>query len=79
MKANLGVFSVGNGFFALLFQLKEDKEVIFRNDPYFFGSKGMNLNKWALDFNLVEGIPNAMPMSVKLPRLPLSFLCNDFL
>jgi hypothetical protein len=40
----------GRGFYAFLFETKEDKDLIFRNGPYFFGSRGMFLNRWTLDY-----------------------------
>jgi len=71
MKGNIKLYACGNGFLNFLFEIKEDKDVILKNKPYFFGSSGMYLNKWSLDFNPYEDILNANPVWVKLPRLPL--------
>lgn len=62
MKGNLAIFAVGNGFFSFLFKYKEDKEVIFRNGSYFFGSRGIYLNIWNLDVEPTKYIPNAIPV-----------------
>jgi hypothetical protein len=33
-------------FLAFLFEDKEDRDTIFRNIPYVFGTRGMYLNQW---------------------------------
>lgn len=45
--------------------------MIFRNGPYFMDSRGLYLNKWTSDFDLDLDIPNAVPVWVRLPHLPL--------
>lgn len=66
MKGEIPLSTVGNRFFVFLFEFKEDRDVVFRNMPYFFGSRGMYLNKWTLDFNPNEDIPTAIPIWVNL-------------
>ena len=61
----------GKGYFAFIFEKKEDRDLIFRNGPYFMGPIGMYLNKWDLSFNPEKDIPKAVPVWVKLPHLPL--------
>jgi hypothetical protein len=61
----------GKGFFAFLFENKEDRDLIFRNGPYFMGARGMYLNKWTPDFSPENDIPSAVPVWVHLPFLPL--------
>jgi hypothetical protein len=61
----------GKGFFAFLFEKKEDRDLIFRSDPYFMGARGMYLNKWTPDFSPENDIPSAVPVWVRLPFLPL--------
>ena len=61
----------GKGYFAFIFEKKEDRDLIFRNGPYFMGPRGMYLNKWDLSFNPEKDIPKAVPVWVKLPHLPL--------
>jgi hypothetical protein len=39
------------GFFAFLFEKKEDRDLIFHSGPYFMGERGMYLNKWTPDFS----------------------------
>jgi hypothetical protein len=51
IKGSLNLFFCGRGFYAFPFEHKEDKDLIFRNMPYFLGARGMYLNKWTLDFN----------------------------
>jgi len=64
---------------AFLFEFKEDRDVIFRNSPYFFGARAMYLNLWLLDFDLDSDIPNAVSTWVRLLRLPLSCWNDDHL
>ena len=61
----------GKGYFTFIFEKKEDRDLIFRNGPYFMGPRGMYLNKWDLSFNPEKDIPKAVPVWVKLPHLPL--------
>lgn len=61
----------GKGFFAFLFEKKEDTDLIFRSGPYFMGARGMYLNKCTLDFSPENDIPSAVPVWVRLPFLPL--------
>jgi hypothetical protein len=64
-------FLCGKGFFAFLFEFKEDRDLIFRSGQYFLGARGLYLNKWSLDFNPENDIPSAVPMWFKLPHFPL--------
>ena len=54
----------GKGYFAFIFEKKEDNNLIFRNGPYFMGPRGMYLNKWDLSFNPEKDIPKAVPVWV---------------
>jgi hypothetical protein len=53
-----------------LFELKEDKDLIFRSGPYFMGSRGVYLNHWMPDFSPENEIPSVVLVWVKLPFLP---------
>jgi hypothetical protein len=53
------------------FTSKEDKELIFRNGPYFMGPWGLYLNKWMSDFNFAADVPSGIPVWVRLPNLPV--------
>ena len=66
---NVASYSVGRGYF--LFESKEDKDLIFRNGPYFMGPQGLYLNGWTPDFDPEADIPKAVPVWVKLPNLPM--------
>jgi hypothetical protein len=50
----------GKGFFAFLFEKKEDRDLIFRSGPYFMGAHGMYLNKWTPDFSPENDIPSTV-------------------
>eukprot|EP00253_Pinus_taeda_P024612 PITA_24612 len=50
---------------------KEDKDLIFRNGPYFMGPQGLYLNKWTPDFDPTVDVPSAVPLWVRLPNLPV--------
>jgi hypothetical protein len=63
----------GKGFFAFLFEKKEDRDLIFHSGPYFMGTRGMYLNKWTPDFSPENDIPSAVPVWVRLPFLPLHY------
>lgn len=62
---------MGKGFFLFEFAEKEDKELIFRNGPYFMGPPGLYLNKWTPDFDPSVDVPSAIPVWVRLPNLPM--------
>jgi hypothetical protein len=77
LKGNLSHFLCGRGFFAFLFEDKSDRDLIFRSGPYFMGSRGMYLNSWTPDFSPENDIPNAVPVWVRLPFLPLHCWNNE--
>jgi hypothetical protein len=62
---------VGKGYFVFVFDNPEDKNLIFRNGPYFMGPQGLYLNKWTPDFDPSQDVPSAVPVWVRLPHLPL--------
>lgn len=64
-------YFVGKGFFVFVFELAEDRSLIFRNGPYFMGPQGLYLNKWSPDFDPTQDVPSAVPVWVRLPHLPL--------
>jgi hypothetical protein len=63
-------FFCGKGFYIFYFEHKEDRDLIFRNDPYFFGPRGLYLNKWTPYFDPENDIPSVVPVWVRLPHLP---------
>lgn len=71
IKGRVETYFYGKGFFIFYFEFKEDKDLIFRNDPSFIGPKGLDMNKRSLDFDINLDIPSAIPVWVKLPHLPL--------
>eukprot|EP00253_Pinus_taeda_P029321 PITA_29321 len=62
---------VERGYFTFHFESREDKNLIFRNRPYFMDSRGLYLNKWTVDFDPELDVPSAVPIWVRLPHLPL--------
>jgi hypothetical protein len=53
------------------FTSKEDRDLIFRNGPYFMGTQGMYLNRWTLDFDPAMEVPKEVTVWVRLPNLPI--------
>ena len=53
---NVASYSVGRGYFLFDFESKEDKDLIFRNGPYFMGPQGLYLNGWTPDFDPEEKV-----------------------
>ena len=64
-------YSIERGYFLFDFESKEDKDLIFRNGPYFMGSQGLYLNGWTPDFDPWADTPKAVPVWVRLPNLPM--------
>ena len=62
---------VGRGYYVFVFDSPEDRDLIFRNGPYFMDPRGLYLNKWTIDFDPTQDVPSAIPVWVKLPHLPL--------
>ena len=54
-----------------VFDAAEDKDLIFRNGPYFMGSQGLYLNKWTPDFDPSHDVSSVVPIWVHLPHLLL--------
>ena len=59
---NVASYAVGRGYFLFDFESKEDKELIFRNEPYFTGPQGIYLNGWTPDFDPEADTPKAVPV-----------------
>jgi hypothetical protein len=73
IKGHLSHTFCGKGFFAFLFEMKEDMDLVFKSGPYFMGSRGLYLNRWTSEFYLENGIPTVMLVWVRLPFLSLHF------
>ena len=67
------------GFYAFLFELKEDKYLIFRSGPYFFSNKGIYINSWTLDLDLDSDIPSIVLVWVRMSHIPLHCWGDDTL
>ena len=64
-------YAVSRGFFLFEFISGEDRDLIFRNGPYFMSPQGLYLNRWTPDFNPVVGVPKAVSVWVHLPNLSI--------
>lgn len=71
IKNKVTSYFLGRGYFLFEFNTKEDKDLIFRNGPYFMGPQGLYLNKWTPDFDPAVDVPTAVPVWVRLPNLPV--------
>jgi hypothetical protein len=64
-------YPVGRGYFIFEFIDKTDRDLIFRNGPYFMGTQGLYLNRWTPDFDPNVDSPKEVPVWVRLPNLPV--------
>jgi hypothetical protein len=64
-------YAVGRGYFIFEFISQEDRDLIFRNGPYFMGTQGLYLNRWTPSFDPASEIPKDVPVWVRLPNLPI--------
>lgn len=67
----------GRGYYTFHFENKEDRDLIFRNGPYFMDTRGLYLNKWTPDFDPEMDVPNVVHVWVRLPHLPLHCWGDD--
>jgi hypothetical protein len=69
-------YPVGRGYFIFEFITEEDRDLVFRNGPYFMGTQGLYINKWTPDFNPLVDTPKEVPVWVRLSNLPIH--CWDY-
>jgi len=62
----------GRGYFTFHFETKEDRDLIFRNGPYFMDTRGLYLNKWTLDFDPEMDVPNDAPFGSDCHTFPFT-------
>jgi hypothetical protein len=79
IKRKLTCYFCDREFYAFLFGEKEDRDLIFHNEPYFFGTKEMYLNHWTLDFHHELDVPSIVSIWVCFPHLPLHCWGEDSL
>ena len=79
LKQGVTCYPVGRGFFVFEFISEEDRDLVFRNGPYFMGSQGFYLNKWTPDFDPAIDLPKEVPVWVRLPNLPMHCWDSDTL
>ena len=70
LKQSVTYYLVGRGFYIFEFISKDDRDLVFRNGPYFMGSQGLYLNRWTPDFDPNLDAPKEVPVWVRLPNLP---------
>lgn len=76
---NVKCVSLGRGYFLFDFTSKRDRDLIFRNGPYFMGPQGLYLTRWTPDFDPALDVPKAVPVWVCLPNLPVHCWVEDSL
>jgi hypothetical protein len=64
---------------SFFFETKEDKDLIFRSGPYFYGTKGLYANRWNPNFNPKNSIPSVVHVWVRLPHLPPHYWNKDIM
>jgi len=79
IKENVSCVALGRGFFLFDFASKSDRDLIFRNGPYFMGPQGLYLTSWSPDFDPAMDVPKAVPVWVRLPNLPMHCWGEDSL
>lgn len=60
IKGQLTYYFCGKWYYAFLFEKKEDRDMIFRNGPYFMDTRRMYLNKWTLYFDRKVDIQSSL-------------------
>ena len=71
LKNNVICYAVGRGYFIFEFISKEDRDLVFKNGPYFMGNQGLYLNKWTPDFDPSVDVPKEVPIWVCIPNLSI--------
>jgi hypothetical protein len=71
IKNSVTCYAVGRGYFIFEFISQEDRDLIFRNGPYFMGAQGLYLNRWTPNFDPASEVPKDVPVWVRLPNLPI--------
>jgi hypothetical protein len=71
IKNSVTCYAVGKGYYIFEFISQEDRDLIFRNGPYFMGAQGLYLNRWTPNFDPGLEIPKDVPVWVRLPNLPI--------
>jgi hypothetical protein len=64
-------YAVGRGYYIFEFISEADRDLIFRNGPYFMGPQGLYLNRWHPSFDPESEVPKEVPVWVRLPNLPI--------
>lgn len=61
------------GFFIVIFLVAEEREKIFNEKPWFWGSAGLFVTPWFPEFDANTMVVSRMPVWVRLHNLPLHF------
>jgi hypothetical protein len=70
---------VGRGCYIFKFISKSDRDLIFRNGPFFMGTQGLYLNRWNPSFDPELEVPKEVPVWFRLPNLPIHCWNNSSL
>jgi hypothetical protein len=68
-----------NGFFIFNFSIEADCQRGMEQGPWLWGSFGLSMQRWFLDFNPLTMNSMTTPVWVRLPNLPLHFYTPSFL
>lgn len=60
------------GYFTFHFESKENRDLIFRNGPYFMDTRGFYLNRWTPDFDPEMDVPNDTPFGSDCHTFPFA-------
>jgi hypothetical protein len=71
IQSSVTCYMVGRGYYIFEFILEEDRDLIFRNRPYFMGTQGLYLNHWNPSFDPESKVPKEVSVWVRLPNLPI--------
>ncbi|XP_019225431.1 PREDICTED: uncharacterized protein LOC109207009 [Nicotiana attenuata] len=66
------VYYHNEGYFVILFNSMDDKNVVLYSGPYTMGVKPLILKSWTEDFDLYNEVLKTIPLWVSFPNLPLN-------
>lgn len=61
------------GFFIVIFRVEEEREKALTEGPWFWGSAGLFVTPWFLEFDPNSMVVSRMPVWVRLHNLPIHF------
>lgn len=67
------IYLCSKGFFIVKFQTPEERDIIIREGPWFWGSTGLFITPWFPDFDPNTMTVSRLPVWARLHNLPLHF------